>query len=85
MQSAWMRSAFGSTRMSRGEIISRRSRMMALNTLASTVAVATPSTVMWSTATKNRFISTFRIPETTRAWRGTFVSPTLRKMAASKL
>ena len=71
--------------MSRGEIISRRSRMMALNTLASTVAVATPSTVMWSTATKNRFISTFRIPETTRAWRGTFVSPTLRKMAASKL
>ena len=50
-----------------------------------TVAIATPFTVICKTATKNRLRSTFNTPEKARAARGVFVSPTLRKIAASKL
>ena len=62
-----------------------RNRITALTALALTVAIATPSTVIFSTSTKNRFSSTFSTPERARASRGVFVSPTLRKIAASKL
>ena len=58
---------------------------MALTALALTVAMATPSTVIFSANTKNRFSNTFSTPEKARASRGVFVSPTLRKIAASKL
>ena len=53
--------------------------------METTVAVATPSTVMCNTATKNKFKITFRIPEEASAIKGIFVSPTLRNIAASKL
>ena len=59
--------------------------MAELSALEMTVAMATPLTVMPSTATKNRFSTTFTTPETASASSGIFVSPTLRKMAASKL
>lgn len=63
----------------------RRKRRAALTALEITVAMATPFTVIPSTATKKRFSATFRIPEVARAMRGIRVSPTLRKTAASKL
>ena len=50
-----------------------------------TVASATPSTVISNTATKNRFNTTFNTPEAVNAISGVLVSPTLRKIAASKL
>ena len=50
-----------------------------------TVAMATPFTVMSSTATKNRFSTTFKTPDAASTISGVFVSPTLRKIAASKL
>lgn len=50
-----------------------------------TVAIATPSTVICKTATKNKFNITFITPEDANASNGIFVSPTLRNIAASKL
>ena len=58
---------------------------MELTALETTVAIATPLTVMCKTATKNRFSSTFRIPDIVNMTSGVFVSPVLLKIAASKL
>ena len=64
---------------------SLRYKIRELTALEITVAIATPFTVMCSTITKNKFKITFRMPEAASAISGIFVSPTLRKMAASKL
>ena len=80
-----MRSLRGSRRMSLPERSRRRNSRAELKALAMTVAMATPLTVIWSTATKNRFSSTFSTPDIASATSGTRVSPTLRKIAASKL
>ena len=80
-----MPSAFGSRWMT---CVLRRRRMYSsteLTVLEMTVAMATPLTFMCSTATKNRLSRTFRTPELASAINGIFVSPTLRKIAASKL
>ena len=79
-----MRSCFSSTR-TRSPCSRRRSSSTELTALEITVAMATPLTFILSTMTKNRLRITFRTPETVSAMSGTFVSPTLRKMAASKL
>lgn len=50
-----------------------------------TVAIATPSTVMPSTMTKNRFSITLMTPDIASVASGTFVSPMLLNIAASKL
>ena len=50
-----------------------------------TVAVATPSTLMWQTMTKKRFRHAFTTPETVRKTMGRFVSPNARRSAAPKL
>ena len=47
--------------------------------------MATPFTVIFKTATKNRLSITFKTPDAASAINGVFVSPTLRKIAASKL
>ena len=80
-----MRRCLGSMRMHFSVRSRRRKSRRALMAFDTTVAMATPLTVMPSTATKKRFSSTFRMPETASAASGTFVSPTLRKIAASKL
>ena len=80
-----MRSAVHSRWMALSLRRSRTNSSTELMALESTVAVATPFTVMCSTMTKNRFSSTFSTPEKASVCKGTRVSPTLRKMAASKL
>ena len=79
-----MRSSRSSTR-TRSPCSRRRSSSTELTAFESTVAMATPLTFILSTMTKNRLRITFRIPETVSAASGIFVSPMLRKMAASKL
>ncbi len=79
-----MRSFFGSRRMTLSVLSRNTHKIAALTAFDSTVAIATPSTLMWSAATK-RFRITFRTPEAVSAISGIFVSPTLRKTAASKL
>lgn len=76
---------FGSRRMTLSVLSRKPHKIAALTAFDSTVAIATPSTLMWSTATKKRFRITFRTPEAVSAISGIFVSPTLRKTAASKL
>lgn len=56
-----------------------------LTALEITVAVATPLTVILRTITKKRLRITLRTPDTASAISGTFVSPMLLKIAASKL
>ena len=80
-----MRSFFGSRRMTLSVLSRNPHKIAALTAFDSTVAIATPSTLMWSTAAKKRFRITFRTPEAVSAISGIFVSPTLRKTAASKL
>ena len=50
-----------------------------------TVGMATPSTPMPRTMTQNRFSTTLTIPARNRKYRGRWVSPTARRMAAPKL
>ena len=80
-----IRSCRGSSRMTLSVRRSRRQRSAALTALEITVAMATPLTVMCSTATKKRLRATLSTPVVASAARGIRVSPTLRKMAASKL
>jgi hypothetical protein len=56
-----------------------------LTALASTVAMATPSTSIPITITKNKLAATFSIPPITRQIRGVLVLPLLRNIADSKL
>ena len=50
-----------------------------------TVAMATPATPQPSTGTNSRSSATFRTVENMRALSGMLVTPTLRKIAASRL
>ena len=54
-----------------------RNRMVAETALEMTVAMATPSTVIPTTRTKNRFRITLMIPETDSTNSGVLVSPWL--------
>ena len=49
------------------------------------VARATPATLRWQTMTKNRFSTALRMPAAVRKYRGRWVSPWARRMAAPKL
>ena len=80
-----MRRFLNSTWIKSSLLKSLRRRTTELTTFASTVAIATPSTVLLRTMTKNRLSITFRTPESASAISGVFVSPALRNMAASKL
>lgn len=70
---------------SRNLPLARISRIRELVRLETTVAIATPFTLILKTMTKSRFRSTFRTPAKASDCRETFVSPVLRKIAASKL
>ena len=50
-----------------------------------TVGMATPSTPMWNTMTNTRFRITLMTPASSKKYRGRWVSPTARRMAAPKL
>ena len=71
---------YGSFSFRSRSIISR-----ALIALAMPVAIATPSTPIFSTMTKNRLSMALATPATTRMYKGRLVSPMLRSMAAPKL
>ena len=80
-----MRSFLRSRWISSSVRLSFTNRITELTTFEMTVAIATPLTDILSTATKNRFSTTFRMPDIVSATSGTLVSPTLRNIAASKL
>lgn len=63
----------------------RTKSIIELTAFEITVAVATPLTVILRTITKKRLRITLRTPDTASAISGTFVSPMLLKIAASKL
>ena len=73
------------TRMTLSVRTSFMKRITELTAFATTVAMATPFTVILSTMTKNRLRSTFSTPDMASATRGIFVSPMLLNIAASKL
>ena len=79
------RMSFRSIRRSSGLRSKRMKRIAALIRLETTVAIATPSTVIPATQTRNRFSPTLMTPAMIRTIMGVRVSPRLRKIAASTL
>ena len=76
---------FGSTFIYLSDFTRRIKSIIELTAFEITVAVATPLTVILRTITKKRLRITLRTPDTASAISGTFVSPMLLKIAASKL